>query len=110
MYKALEREKEKYIGIKLEIKPGTFQLLPYCPGQVPMGTHSWVPNRLASSLCPCFVEASPMVEKAVLCYKADRLVALLLRSAAFGHRLQYACFVLQGKNSANEAMDGFVQT
>ena len=36
------------------------------------------PNRLASLVCPCFVEASPTVEKAVSCYKADRLVASLL--------------------------------
>ena len=35
-------------------------------------------NRLASSVRPCFVEASPTVEKAVLCYKADRFVASLL--------------------------------
>ena len=36
------------------------------------------PNRLASFVCPCFVEASPTVEKNVLCYRADRLVASLL--------------------------------
>ena len=36
-----------------------------------------VPNRLASSLFLCFVEASPTVEKAVSCYKADQLVASL---------------------------------
>ena len=36
------------------------------------------PNRLASSVRPCFVKASSTVEKAVSCYKADRLVALLL--------------------------------
>ena len=41
------------------------------------------------------------MEKAVSCYKADRLVA----STAFIRRLQYASFVLQGKNAANEAMD-----
>ena len=28
-------------------------------------------NRLASSVHPCFIEASPPVEKAVSCYKAD---------------------------------------
>ena len=41
---------------------------------------SWQPwgriNRLASSVRSCFVEASPTVEKAVSCYKADRLVAV----------------------------------
>ena len=36
------------------------------------------PNRLASSVRLCFVEASPPVDKAVSCYRADRLVALLL--------------------------------
>ena len=30
-----------------------------------------VPNQLTLSLCLCFVEASPKVEKAVSCYKAD---------------------------------------
>ena len=35
-------------------------------------------NRLASSVCPCLVEASPTVETAVLCYKTDWLVASLL--------------------------------
>ena len=39
---------------------------------------SMKPNRLVSSVCPCFVEASPTVEKAVSCYKADRLVVSLL--------------------------------
>ena len=28
-------------------------------------------NQLASSVRPCFIEASPTVEKAVSCYKAD---------------------------------------
>ena len=36
------------------------------------------PNRLASLVRLCFVEASPTVEKAVWCYKADQLVASLL--------------------------------
>jgi len=35
-------------------------------------------NRLASSVCLWFVEASPTVEKAVSCYKANRLVASTL--------------------------------
>ena len=35
-------------------------------------------NGLASSVCQLFVEASPTVEKAASCYKADRLIALLL--------------------------------
>ena len=36
------------------------------------------PNQLASSVRPCFVEASPTVEKAVSCHKVDRLIASLL--------------------------------
>ena len=36
-----------------------------------------VPNWLALLLCLCFVKASPTVEKAVSCYKVDRLIALL---------------------------------
>ena len=35
-------------------------------------------NRLASSIHPCFIEASPTVEKAVSWYKADWLIASLL--------------------------------
>ena len=35
-------------------------------------------NGLASSVCLWFVEASPTVEKAVSCYKVDKLVASLL--------------------------------
>ena len=41
---------------------------------------SWqvIPNRpIASSLRPCFVEASLTVEKVVLCYRVDQLVASL---------------------------------
>ena len=69
-----------------------------------------VPNRLASSLRPCFVEASLTVEKAVSCYKADWLVASLPIFVAFGRCLQYANFVLQGKNAVNEATVRCVQT
>ena len=43
-----------------------------------------IPNQLASSLCPGFVEASQTVEKAVMCYKADWVVASL---SSF-HRVQ----------------------
>ena len=35
-------------------------------------------NGLASSVRQLFIEASPTVEKAVSCYKADRFVASLL--------------------------------
>ena len=50
-----------------------------------------VPNQPASRLRPCFVEASPMVEKAVSCRKADRLVASL-PSFHSVHPLQYCKF------------------
>ena len=68
------------------------------------------PNRLASLFRPCFTEASPTVEKAVSCYKANQLVALLLSFRTFSHRLQYANFVLQGRNAVNQATDRCVQT
>ena len=68
-------------------------------------------NGLASSVCLWFVEASPTVEKTVLCYKADRLVASLLSfHSILCRRLQYANFVLQGKSTANKATDGCVRT
>ena len=60
-------------------------------------------NGLASSVCQLFVEASPTVVKAGSCYKADRL-------AVFSRHLQYANFILQGKNAANEATNGCVRT
>ena len=53
-----------------------------------------------------FVQASLTVEKAVLCYQVDRLVASLL---SFCCCLQCMNFVLQGKNAVNEAMDWCVQ-
>ena len=36
-----------------------------------------VPNQLVLSLWPCFVKASPTVEEAVMCYKANQLVGSL---------------------------------
>ena len=36
-----------------------------------------VPNQLALSLRLCFIEASPIVKKAISCYNVDRLVASL---------------------------------
>ena len=51
----------------------------------------------------CFVEASLTVEKAVLCYKPDRFIALL-------PNFRSVQSPLQGKNSANGATDGCVQT
>ena len=110
------RQERKPSCIQYIFKYGSLDapLLPYCPGQVPMGAHSssaknwgWAVTqrkclngsttctpvkgptpdaklpargyqcRLALSLRPCFLEASPTVEKAVSCYKADQLVASL---------------------------------
>ena len=68
------------------------------------------PNRLASFVRPCFIEASPTVEKNVSCYRADRLVASLLNFCSVQPSLEYANFTMQGKNTANEAMDGCVQS
>ena len=51
-----------------------------------------VPNQLASSLHLCFIKASPKVEKAVMCYKADRLITSL---PSFCSIQQYANFVVQ---------------
>ena len=64
----------------------------------------------ASLVRPCFVEASSTVEKAISCYKMDRLVGFLLSFRTFSRHLQYANFVLQGKNAANEATDGCSRT
>ena len=66
-------------------------------------------------VCLYFVEASPTAEKTVSCYKADWLVASLLsfrsiQSSSLSRRLQYVNFMLQGRNTANEAMDRCVQT
>ena len=48
------------------------------------------------------------MEKAVPCYKADRLVASLpgFRCVQPSLAVLYANFELQGKNAANEATDG----
>ena len=56
-----------------------------------------VMNRLALSLRPCFVEASPTVEKAVSCYKVDRLVASLPSCRSVQSSLAVCEFVLQGR-------------
>ena len=71
-------------------------VVPYCPEQALMGARNssakiwgWVvtpdaklaamgPNLLASLVRPCLVKASLTVQKAVSCYKADRLIASLL--------------------------------
>ena len=69
-----------------------------------------VPNRLASSLRPCFVEASLTVEKAVSCYKADRLVASLTSFRSVRSSLAVRKFCAAGEDAANEAADGCVRT
>ena len=50
------------------------------------------------------------MDKAVSRYKADLLVALLLSFHILQFSLAYANFVLKGKNTANVATDGCVQT
>jgi len=69
-----------------------------------------VPNRLASSLRPCFVEASLTVEKAVSCYKADRLVASLTSFRSVRSSLAVRKFCTAVEDAANEAADGCVRT
>ena len=68
-------------------------------------SYQCVSNPLASLLQPCFVEDSPTVKKAISCYKADCLVALLPSFCSV-----WLSLVLQGKNAVNEAMDGCVRS
>ena len=68
------------------------------------------PNRLASFVHPCFVEASPTVEKNVSCYRVDRLVASLLNLRSVQSLLAVRKFHNEGKNAANEAMERCVQS
>ena len=63
-------------------------------------------NRLASSVHQSFIKASPTVEKAVSCYKADRLVASLLSFRSVQSSLAVREFMQ--KNAANEAAGGCV--
>ena len=69
-----------------------------------------VPNRLASLLCPCFVKASLTGKKAVLCYKADRLVASLPSFHSIQSSLAVREFHAAGKEQCNKATDGCVRT
>ena len=50
------------------------------------------------------------MEKAVSCYKADQPVASTLSFHSIQSSLAVHEFILQGKNAANEAMDGYVRT
>jgi len=62
---------------------------------------------LASSVCLWFVKASPTVEKAVLCYKADQLVASLLSFCSFQSSLAVHEFRATGEEPFR-CMDGCV--
>ena len=63
-------------------------------------------NQLAALVCQCFINASLTVEKAVSCYKADRLVASLLSFRSVQSSLAVCEF--QWKNAVNEAAGGCV--
>ena len=56
-----------------------------------------VPNRLASLVRLCFVKASPTVEKAILCYKLDRLIASLLSFSSIQSLLAICKFCAAGE-------------
>ena len=61
------------------------------------------PNRLASLVRPWFVEASPTVEKAVSCYKADRLVTSLLHVSF--HSIQSSLAVRKFRAAGEECCE-----
>ena len=65
-------------------------------------------NQLASSVHPCFIEASPTVEKAISCCKADWLIASLLSFLCIQLSLAVRKFRAGGKNAVNMATDGCV--
>ena len=67
-------------------------------------------NWLASLVHSWFVEASPTVEKAVSCYKTDRVIALLLSFRSVQSSLAVHEFRAAGKNVANEATNRCVRT
>ena len=73
-YSQLKRQKLRVGGYTEELKWFNYPCTRARPGC--KVSCQGVPNRLALLLHPCF-EASPTVEKAVLCYKADRIVASL---------------------------------
>ena len=56
-----------------------------------------VPNQLASSLCSCFVKASPTVEKA-----SKRTDSCLIAFEAFSHRLQCTILYWRGRTLRTE--------
>jgi len=60
------------------------------------------PNWLALSVRPCFVEASPTVEKAVSCYRADRLLASLLSFCSIQSSLSVCEFRVTGKERCEQ--------
>ena len=72
----LKRKKLRVGGCMEEV----LKLFNYLPARAHLGCKvscQGALNHLALSFFPCFVEASPTVEKAVTSYKADRLVASL---------------------------------
>ena len=68
-----------------------------------------VTNRLALSLHPYFVEASPIVEKATSCYKVGSLIASFPSFRSVQLSLAVCEFVLQRKNAANKATERCIQ-
>ena len=68
-----------------------------------------VPGGTASSLCLCFVETSPTVEKTVSCYKADYYIALLPVRLSLAACKSRAAGEAE-KNAANKATDGCGRT
>ena len=99
----------------------------YCPEQVLVGARNssakiwgWAvtpdtklvamgPNRLALLVRLCFVKASPTVEKAVSCYKADRLIASLLNFCSVQSLAAVREFHAR-RNTVNQATDRCVRT
>ena len=70
-------------------------------------------NGLASSVRPWFIKASPTVEKAVSCYKADQLVASLLSFRTVQSWLAVHEFCAAGEERCKWGhgdIDGCVQT
>ena len=62
----------------------------------------------ASSVRPRFVEASPTVEKAVSCYKADRLVASLPQRSVVACNTQISC--CRGRTLRTKPRTGVCET
>ena len=74
-------------------------------------SYQGVPNQLASSLRLCFIKASPIVKKAILCYNVDRLVASLPGFCSIQSSLAVHKFHAAGEECCEQfkATDGCVQ-